>query len=900
MLRRHLSIYDPTRTKGETRLALVLDGDGNPEYLHADDSESAGRFARVIRGYLGYGRVRERVAVKIERHELPPSVGEAKFLSEYQAQCAVHNDLGDDQRTRVVQMRDPWGAAGQECDTLPPTLICRRSRHLIAPQCPCGRELPDDGYCAGRCELPAVAQDRHDAVRAATRCAACRASGAACHPYWLVTRTCRMIVLELLDVDLGEYVRWRWCRRTPAPRPGWAKYTATHRPALPEYHPDGAANPQPLAELDFLLGLFQDALGGVREMHGKRIPHLDLKPANLCLTLDGGAAHVKVIDLGQADAPSVRWAVRQRSINDDTARHLRDLVYSAPEQLDRFAAPECEWRPAPNGCELRVAATVDVLPGDWCYVTLPGADVAFHRVVAVRTARHGRIVTAWAVRPEEPLPEPSSVDANVTADWLPGAEVGFVRDAGGSADVFSLGMVLLFLLTRERIDLGVLRRNLPALATAVEKLAADTPQLQTRPARFLADELLRSVPVLATLNAHVRAVPGPLQSVYLELVGVAVRALVRGVPRVSYCAHRNDYSIATLDRFAADVVAVRSRLQVLIRDDDLNTGRVAARRRAGLVRLRAWLKVQPQAAARGAAPPYGRERLCEAFDFLEQDPTPDRELAEFEALFDHYRRNALALEKDLDLFAKELVAKQLSVDRIHPVVEKVFRFFNREVEPNSDQRPLVEACKHLLALRKSLLAHLGKVTALLDTIDPARGVIWFTDAAARGAGETRDKLLALNDGIRTGAAEVMACLERWLDFQRQPFEEWKRLLEAASWQTFADGPLHQLRSRLASARQWHAHVARLHADVPRLTDAWDRAFLAPWPAARRKYRWSPRGAWRRFVAWATRKPFETPLRVAPGTAEEIRRGAEQLGGTLKELKRQLPSVGLVGAPPADA
>jgi eukaryotic-like serine/threonine-protein kinase len=115
-------------------------------------------------------------------------------------------------------------------------------------------------------------------------------------------------VLELLRANETIYMVMQFIEGTPL-----EKYILRHRvggriAVLPE---------------DFIVGLFARVLDGLQEVHGRKLLHLDLKPANIFLQLDGVP---KLIDFGAA----------RRTVE-------RDSGAVVPMFTPGFAAPEvCE------------------------------------------------------------------------------------------------------------------------------------------------------------------------------------------------------------------------------------------------------------------------------------------------------------------------------------------------------------------------------------------------------------------------------------------------------------------------------------------------------------------------------------------------------------------------------
>src|SRR5262249_50832334 len=78
------------------------------------------------------------------------------------------------------------------------------------------------------------------------------------------------------------------------------------------------------------LGLFVSVCQAVQHAHQKGIIHRDLKPSNVLVTLQDGAAVVKVIDFGVAKA--VGQQLTDKTVYTQFAQLVGTPLYMAPEQ----------------------------------------------------------------------------------------------------------------------------------------------------------------------------------------------------------------------------------------------------------------------------------------------------------------------------------------------------------------------------------------------------------------------------------------------------------------------------------------------------------------------------------------------------------------------------------------
>jgi serine/threonine protein kinase len=192
----------------------------------------------------------------------------------------------------------------------------------------------------------------------------------------------RVLLLERLDLDMEDYMRWAHHEGPSLARQAAHQAFAEHRRLLREQR-DRLPGPvvQKVFDLRLVTDLFSDVLAGVEHLHRNGVAHLDLKLANLCVRFHGGDLEVKIIDLGLSDDPHTLAYLRQA---EGPLSLWTD--YSAPEfrrprshplvVSGRFRAGACElfgplWRDKlpicpvrETGCSSRRASWAGT-PGGW-------------------------------------------------------------------------------------------------------------------------------------------------------------------------------------------------------------------------------------------------------------------------------------------------------------------------------------------------------------------------------------------------------------------------------------------------------------------------------------------------------------------------------------------------------
>src|SRR5262249_2379158 len=203
---------------------------------------------------------------------------------------------------RVVRQLEVWGGpASHEADSLEPCILCARARHGLAPRCPeCDTadavleelELTDDrGLGCSRCQRQfwSTPKTREAILNVSLRrdpaCRGCAlensdsAEGCRGSAAFLNFFRNRLLLLERLDLDLDDYLRWLQGEESAGGRETAREAFDRHRglaQARRERLPGPAA--ARVAELQSAADLFADILAGVEYLHQCGVAHLDLKP----------------------------------------------------------------------------------------------------------------------------------------------------------------------------------------------------------------------------------------------------------------------------------------------------------------------------------------------------------------------------------------------------------------------------------------------------------------------------------------------------------------------------------------------------------------------------------------------------------------------------------------------
>ncbi|MCI0461328.1 MAG: hypothetical protein L0Z62_30640, partial [Gemmataceae bacterium] len=309
--------------------ALRLELNGCPsedglllEFLH--DERQTGTLARVLGGRVGLGEVTVPVAVKLQRDIALSQEDHGSVAAKFDKERNVHRRLQDCAegigQEQIVRQLEVWGgAADHEADSLEPCILCARARHGLTPRCPeCNQpaavleelQLTDDrGLRCGRCGRQFWSTPKtRDAILEATlrhdpACGGCafehspHTDGCRDSAGFLNFFRNRVLLLERLDLDLEDYLRWQRDLGPSVARQEAQQAFEAHRRLVQERR-DRLPGPSvaKIADLRTVADLFADILAGVEHLHHHGVAHLDLKPANVCVRFRGADLEVKLID----------------------------------------------------------------------------------------------------------------------------------------------------------------------------------------------------------------------------------------------------------------------------------------------------------------------------------------------------------------------------------------------------------------------------------------------------------------------------------------------------------------------------------------------------------------------------------------------------------------------------
>lgn len=578
--------------------ALRLELSGSPsedglllELLH--DDRQTGTLARVFGGRIGLGEVSVPVAVKLQRDIALSQEDRGSVAAKFDKERNVHRRLQDSAtkgggNDRIVRELEVWsGAAEHEADSLEPCILCARARHGLAPRCPeCSDpeavleelQLTDDrGLRCSRCHRQFWSTSKtRDAILEATlrRDPACRGCAFEHSPHlesclgsaaFLSFFRNRVLLLERLDLDLDDYLRWRGDPSASGTRKAARQAFDAHRRLVQERR-DRLPGPSvaKVSDLSTVADLFSDIVTGVEHLHQNGVAHLDLKPANVCVRFRGADLEIKIIDLGLSDDPNTLAYLRQAEgalslWTDYSAPEFR-RPRSRPIGVDgRFREDACEldW-PRPDSANLELPC-----PGDLLFFEDREITPQRFRVVSTKPGRDGSLQVQAEAEPRHRLwlgeahaVYPFGPEARARS----GLAVVLEKHCGFPADIYSLGMLLVAVLVG-RPEVGDFREALAGVFIELEEPLREQPHV---PSRALVQRLLsKSSKHLQVFHsyAHKLASFGVAQPLAEELLGIALRATLRGDSPAFYLADRGGDARRALQRLRSDLDAVRNALR---------------------------------------------------------------------------------------------------------------------------------------------------------------------------------------------------------------------------------------------------------------------------------------------------------------------------------------------------
>ncbi|MEI7687212.1 MAG: protein kinase, partial [Planctomycetota bacterium] len=592
------------------------------ELLHEDDESVADRptYARVFRARVGQDGWWVPVAVKLQRDLALSREHRTALAAKFNAERVLHVDrlqkgLDDSslERMPVVRQLNIWPSDGTEAGILKPCIVCAHARHAIKPRC-----IHDDG-------LLAFDEIEHDAGDPRLSCqhSGCnaqysRTSGnkaaileatvqkdAACEgcqyqrheskeaclasATFLAFFPSRILIYELLDLDLHDFLNWR--KHGPPVATVVRDYSrrrfAEHRAMVVADLPTGSRNLLEMVEM------FSQILAAIEFLHRKGVAHIDLKPHNICLRIRGSELIVKVIDLGLADDPEMVEYLRK-------GRGVRALWtdFAASEVRNpRVAFAAVAFRCVGQNCHLvfdeKPVGALDpddplFCLGDRVELIPASNDRSRIAVKIIEVREKGRSLEVLG----EILGPP--------CDGAGKASIVIDKSLGRAADLFSLGMILLALLVDET-ELEAYRKEINSLSRVLQPFADRLRKTPGRElVRLLRGKQERNLPNFCAFADRLNSY-GSAKLLADELLGIVLRCTLRlpsvraGSEPMTYLGHRGDDAEKGLKRLRRDVDAVRTTLATL--EATRRFEAVRTTRKAKLDWLRKWLADQPEAAA---------------------------------------------------------------------------------------------------------------------------------------------------------------------------------------------------------------------------------------------------------------------------------------------------------------
>jgi serine/threonine protein kinase len=646
--------------------------------------EEIGTYARVFLGRVREARGWRSVAIKLQRDEVASDfaydhqIVSAKFDEELanhlelQRSPPTHNGRPSGPLhtvrllARPAHHRDVGLATLPPSEILPPCLLCLRGRHALrllgrdakplqqGPPSGSQRYLElsgDDSF--GRRYYSDHLDDvvRTTVGRDQSACASCELRGGhdpdSClvHLRYINLFENRILFYQPLDLSLHDALRWwRGERRILAPRPRRAMLSIEAR--LRRSRSGGRHEPRDEAALSSLLdlrlrvNLFRQTLLGVESLHARGIPHLDINPENICLKVRKGRVEAQLIDLGMAANPGL------------TAKEQHEKRLW-PRRAD-FAAEECQRSAIYSNRHLfvrvapgRLASPIPACRGDQLIEEGPAPTRTTRLLEVVSVARRDVCIPGFGT-----FPYLCDVDGAPEAEAGPIALVlKLIPQRGLAADIFSLGMVLVSLLLHEtsgdelRLELVKIEES---LFSHWECAGADPRPI---PGRVLVRR------VLSHPDEHTRwfrervealRIYGEATPMAEELLGIALRALLRTTHHFPYLTDRGGDARLALRQLAVDVRAVGRALEEEVLA--IRYREALNRRRGALRQFAAYHQIEIIPALPGP--------ISDACDGIETDQSPVQDAV----------RMVAADPGRADVEIRSLVAPTLSKERITELI----------------------------------------------------------------------------------------------------------------------------------------------------------------------------------------------------------------------------------------
>ncbi len=341
-----------------------------------------------------------------------------------------------------------------------------------------------------------------------------------------------------------------------------------------------------------VLDLFEQIVDGVEQLHQHGVAHLDLKPHNLCLRFLGDRAILKVIDLGLADYPGAPLYLQQaqgmRQLDHDfAAPEVANPIERLPEVRYKLEGSTLLVVVSPRPLDAVNPFCPHIEPRDQITLVMPGHEDLEARVDTIKIGSDRLQIQATVCPSSEGWAGPGAGTASLVLH----------RACGQPGDIFSLGMLLVAMLTR-RVDLtGYRESDLPTIRLYLE---SRLPALVDVDGQSLLRLLKRSqlpfqhFPQLDAALARF----GDARFLAEELFGVSLRRALRGPKEIFYRSGRGAMSSTNLGRLRTDIERIRRAVTVLAARDEVDTSDALDTHRLG--ELRALLAREPKKP--GAAP----------------------------------------------------------------------------------------------------------------------------------------------------------------------------------------------------------------------------------------------------------------------------------------------------------
>lgn len=586
MLRNSLAMQGAPPTD-EARIELACQAGAAPIKPTPVQDERANRLAIVYRGNVRMGAASVPAVVKIQRVSAlsadERALVSAKLDGEHDLILSLQKGTAAAPGGRLPLA--PLLSMGAQAETLPSSIICPKARHALTPRCPLdGQELTAEELIAGGAQAHLScprcgSQYRLDEATLAAILAASvqRDKGCAGCPHkqdadadvcvsqaaFLNPLPSRVLIFGAWDLDLRDYLRWRQGLKPPPDREGvWARldeYRRRVRQSAFESadgkaeHQDGVAQ-----SLRDMLAIFKKILDVVEQIHLRQAAVLNLNPHSLVLTIHNTDLEASVADLTMAHHVSAPLSWRQLQLHVPL-----DSPFAAPECQDPTRTMKARTaRRRGEHCELAIEmASVPCGPHgdvpfavqDWFAVQHEALVRQRYVIQSVSKSDGCWLITGRLYKTEQ-VGHGGEGDGDLEVAEV---DVFHHKHCGVQADLFALGMMLLYLMLPRKSVMTAYRK---ALTVTPWDTALLPGQVQPAHPRALVQALM--APKLAKPLADFRGCESDLEcfgswrAVAEGLLGIVVRATVRAEGKQAYLASRSSDVPAGLQALRADLERV--------------------------------------------------------------------------------------------------------------------------------------------------------------------------------------------------------------------------------------------------------------------------------------------------------------------------------------------------------